>query len=158
MLIFSCIDDLIGCVSEEEQLAFLLGPIAFNEIRPDSADDQSEINDLCHLYAGKAGVSFPEELWTSDFFKRLAFSSLNRWGLLIELVIDALKIAHIVDARHVDNDCFCKAFTDRTKFKPGFSPFVIDQYDDAFNTEKILDMVRRAEVAKEAKAGRARKS
>ena len=156
MLILSGVDDLTAYVSEEEQLSYLLRPIEFGEIRSYNQADLSEINDLCHLYAGKVDMIFPKDLWTEDFFKRLAFSSGNRWGLLIELVISALKIAHAADADHVGRSSFCRAFTDRTAFPIGHSPFVTDDYEAAFDTQKILDMVRRKEVAAKAKAQKAK--
>ena len=150
-LILSGVNDLTEYVSEEEQLSYLLRPIVFAEIRPNDTADLKEISDLCHLYAGKAGVVFLENLWTSDFTKRLAFCSANRWGLLIELVIDALKIAHFNDAAQVDTEHFCRSFTDRAGFAAGHSPVSIEYYEEAFDTDKILDMVRRAEVAEKSK-------
>ncbi|KAG1647741.1 hypothetical protein GQR58_030365 [Nymphon striatum] len=151
MLILSGVDELTEYVSEEEQLSYLLRPVAFDEIRPTNTVDLKEISDLCHLYAGKVGIDFPEKLWTSDFTKRLVFCSANRWGLLIELVIDALKIAHFNDAAQVDTEHFCKSFTDRTGFAAGHSPVSIEYYEEAFDAQKILDMVRRAEVANQSK-------
>ncbi|KEJ88913.1 hypothetical protein [Sulfitobacter donghicola] len=147
MLILSGVNELTEYVSEEEQLSYLLRPVVFTEIRPNNTVDLKEISDLCHLYAGKVGIDFPENLWTSDFTKRLAFCSANRWGLLIELVIDALKIAHFNDVAQVDTEHFCKSFTDRTGFAVGHSPISIEYYEEAFDTQKILDMVRRSEVA-----------
>lgn len=147
MLILSGVNELTEYVSEEEQLSYLLRPVVFAEIRPNNTVDLKEISDLCHLYVGKVGIDFPEKPWTSDFTKRLAFCSANRWGLLIELVIDALKIAHLNDAAQVDTEHFCKSFTDRTGFAAGHSPISIEYYEEAFDTQKILDMVRRSEVA-----------
>ena len=156
MLILSGVDELTEYVSEEEQLSYLLRPVLFNEIRPNNTVDLKEISDLCHLYAGKAGIDFPEKLSTPDFTKRLAFCSANRWGLLIEFVIDALKIAHFNDATEVDTEHFCRSFTDRTRFAAGYSPVSIEYYEEAFDTQKILDMVRREEVAKKSKARKQR--
>lgn len=107
------------------------------------------------IYAGKSGIDFPEKLSTPDFAKRLAFCCANRWGLLTELVIDALKIAHFNDAAAVDTEHFCRSFTDRTGCATGYSPVSIEYHEEAFDTQKILDMVRREDVAKKIKSSKA---
>ncbi|MEQ6202268.1 hypothetical protein ABMC88_04360 [Sulfitobacter sp. HNIBRBA2951] len=82
MLILSGVNELTEYVSEEEQLSYLLWLVIFAEIRPNNTLDIKEIRGLCHLYAGKADVGFPEKLSTPDFMKRLAFCSAIRWGAL----------------------------------------------------------------------------
>lgn len=155
MLILSGVDDLTEFVAEEEQLSYLLRPVEFTEIRLGNGADLKEINDICHLYASKVGVEFPETFWSRDFFQRMAFSSANRWGLLIELVRDALVNVHNSERDYVIVEDFCKAFTDRTGFPAGHSPFLLDCYEDAFDKKKILEMVQRKEVIQKRKRRKA---
>jgi hypothetical protein len=92
MLILSGVDSLVHHITSEEQLAYLMRPVSFTEIAMHHPDDLAELVSLCHAYADKAGLDF-SGLNTRDFYERLTCACANRWGLVIELLIDAFVIA-----------------------------------------------------------------
>ena len=138
MLILSGVDSLIQHITSEEQLAYLMRPVSFTEIALHRPDDLSELVSLCHAYAGKAGLDF-SGLNTRNFYERLTCACANRWGLVIELLIDAFVIA-LDDATEPGPQHFCLAFTRRTGMRDGYSPFSIDSYEKLFEARKIFDI------------------
>ena len=71
MLILSGVESLARQVTQEEQLAYLLRPLAFSEISMANKDDRSELHTLCHAYAQKAELALGG-LPSNDFYNRLA--------------------------------------------------------------------------------------
>jgi hypothetical protein len=113
MLILSGFDELADYVAQEEQLNHLLRPIAFGEIAVRKAEDRDELAALCFGFADRANISFVN-LHTEDFYRRLAFASVDRWGLAIELIIDAMKIARQANQSEVTIDDFSLAYSHST--------------------------------------------
>ncbi len=146
MLILSGVDSLVHHIISEEQLAYLLRPVSFSEIALHRADDLTELVSLCHAYADKAGLDF-SGLNTRDFYGRLACACANRWGLVIELLIDAFVIAVNEGASEPGPEHFCLAFTRRTGLREGYSPFSIDSYDKLFEPQKIFEIWEKKRMA-----------
>lgn len=121
MLILSGVDSLVHHVTSEEQLAYLLRPVSFSEIGLQRQDDLGEMVSLCHA----AGLDF-SNLYTRDFYERLSCTCANRWGLVIELLIDAFVIALSRSASAPNAQHFCLAFAHRTGLREGQS-----QYDES---------------------------
>ena len=92
-----------------------------------------------HAYADKAGLDFTG-LNTRDFYERLTCACADRWGLVIELLIDAFVIALDNGATEPGPLHFCLAFTRRTGLREGFSPFSIDSYEKLFEARKIFEI------------------
>lgn len=142
MLILSGVDELADYVAQEEQLNHLLRPIAFGEIAVRKAEDRDELAALCFGFADRANISFVN-LHTEDFYRRLAFASVDRWGLAIELIIDAMKIARTANQSAVTMDNFSLAYSHSTGGSADFSPFVIEDYEAAFDGRKIIEMIEK---------------
>ncbi|WP_420351370.1 ATP-binding protein [Paenirhodobacter sp.] len=139
MLVLSGVDELVGHIASEEQLAYLLRPVQFHEIRLQRSEDQQELNSLCFAYADKAGVDF-SNLSSLDFFRRLTCACANRWGLAIELLIDACVAATGSATTTLRPEHFCRAFAARTGLAPGYSPFSIENFEPLFKGEKMFDL------------------
>lgn len=139
MLILSGVDSLVQHITSEEQLACLMRPVSFAEIAPHRTEDLAELVSLCHAYADKAGLEF-SGLNTRDFYKRLTCACANRWGLVIELLIDAFVIALDDGATEPAPQHFCLAFTRRTGLGEGYSPFSIDSFEKLFEARKIFEI------------------
>lgn len=139
MLILSGVDSLVHHITSEEQLAYLMWPVSFSEIAMHREADVQELHNLCHAYAGKAEIDF-SQLASLDFYQRLACACANRWGLAIELLIDAFLIVIDAEESEATSEHFCKAFTQRTGLRPGYSPFAIDEYDRLFEAQNIFEI------------------
>ncbi len=146
MLILSGVDSLIHHVTSEEQLAYLMRPVSFSEISLFRPEDLSELVSLCHAYADKVNVDF-SSLNTRDFYERLACACANRWGLVIELLIDAFVIALDQGAVEAGPQHFCLAFTRQTGLRNGYSPFSIDSYEKLFEAQKIFEIWEKKRAA-----------
>ncbi|SDG45053.1 AAA domain-containing protein [Celeribacter baekdonensis] len=139
MLILSGVDELAGHINSEEQLAYLLRPVPFREISLTRDEDVQELNRLCFAYADTAGFDFTP-LSSMDFYRRLSCACSYRWGLVIELLIDALVEASRSREVRLDTRHFCRAFTDRTSLPTGYSPFSVEDFEPLFKASKIFDL------------------
>lgn len=146
MLILSGVNDLVHHITSEEQLACLMRPVSFTEIALHRPDDLTEMVNLCHAYANKAGLDFAG-LNARDFYNRLTCACANRWGLVIELLIDALVIALSQGATEPGPQHFCRAFTRRSGLRGGYSPFSIDSYEKLFEARKIFEIWEKKRAA-----------
>ncbi len=139
MLILSGIGELAERVQEEPQLAHLLRPLAFTEINIHRSDDLNELNSLCHAYAERAGYDF-SNLGTVDFYRRFSLACGNSWGIAVELMMSALLRADSKNIRKLSPALFCGAFTERLELQPGFSPFSVDNYEELFFAQKMIEL------------------
>lgn len=139
MLVFSGVQELQDYILQEEQLAYLVKTVTFNDIDPTSDEDLIELNRLCFAFADKIGIDFAQ-LSNSDFHQRLAYACADRWGLVIELLIEALVLAKSNHDKMVRIEHFCDAFTGQFELKKRHSPFSIENYEGFFESEAILRM------------------
>lgn len=138
ILILSGVEELKDYILREEQLRYLVKTITFDEIDPNSDEDLLELNKLCFAYADRVGVDFTE-LSNSDFYQRLAFACSNRWGLVINLLFDALVSAALATGPSKLDVHFCRAFTEGQGLNSKASPFSIDEYEKYFDRQAILN-------------------
>lgn len=120
------------------QLKELLFPVHFEKIG--GQDDLEEMNNLCLAYGDTGNINF-EPLATKDFYERLAFACGNRWGLVIELVIEALTLCKMDDRKEISFSYFGKAFAQKSGLSLGFSPFSVDDYREAFSEAQLLSLL-----------------
>jgi hypothetical protein len=85
---------------------------------------------------------------TEDFLKRLSFAACHRWGLVIELLIEAFSLS----AFSADKVCliehFSAAFSQKSGFPLGYSPFTMPNYEDNFDQEKMRQMYEKTRMKK----------
>ncbi|OWX99276.1 ATP-binding protein [Thioclava sp. IC9] len=136
MLILSGVPELAGYVRSEEQLARLLRPVEFDEIR--LPRDLQEMNNLAYSFADKAELCF-DELSTENFLKRLSFACANRWGLVIELIVEAFALCRRSGETSCTIDHFSKSFSLMYGTPFGYSPFEVEDYEAAFDPIVLLE-------------------
>ncbi|MCZ0813764.1 ATP-binding protein [Roseovarius sp. EGI FJ00037] len=141
MLILSGIPSLATHVAKEEQLARLLRTVHFEKIDLTRQADMDEILQLTFSYAEKAGLDF-NPLATSDFFERLAFACCDRWGLVIEMLIEAFTHCQILGDTVCATEHFSHAYAKTYSTPIGYSPFTMPNYRDSFNQDKLMDILK----------------
>ena len=120
------------------QLAALLRPIHFDII--DVANDIEELNKILYAYSEVAVLNC-DRMSKRDFFERLDYACVSRWGIVIEVVIDALVRCKVSGAKEVAINNFVEAYAMRTGLPTGFSPFTAPDYRDAFDPDKLLKLL-----------------
>jgi hypothetical protein len=140
VLILSGVPDLAKHLEKERptedrrQLRFLLTPIHFEMINP--VEDAAELNEMAYSYADKAGVNF-DTLSNRDFFERLSHACAYRWGLVIEMLIEAFSTCVLSGSSTVTIEHFVEAFSRIYGMPVGRSPFTMPDYQDCFDPEKL---------------------
>lgn len=142
MLILSGIPTLAAHIAKEEQLARLLRTVRFEEIDLSRKADLDELVHLTFSYAKRAGLEF-EPLADPDFLERLAFACCNRWGLVIEMLIEAFTIAQIKGDTVCEIDHFTNAFAKTYSTAVGYSPFTMPNYRDSFDPATLMKVLDR---------------
>ncbi|MER2508988.1 MAG: ATP-binding protein [Amaricoccus sp.] len=142
MLILSGIPSLATHVAKEEQLFRLLRTVSFEELDLTRPSDFEEMMQLTFSYAKKADVDFGP-LATEDFLKRLAFACCHRWGLVIEMLIDAYTHCRMLGESVCSVDHFSHAFAEIYSTPMGYSPFTMPNYRDSFDPGKLAEILER---------------
>ena len=140
ILILSGVPILAKYIQEYEQLAHLLRPVHFDLI--DLRKDAHELNRLVYSYADAVGISFAQ-LSHAEFFKRLLCACINRWGLVIELVVEAFALAKLEGAQSCSLDHFVSAFVKTYRLPPAYSPFTVVDFEEAFNPEVMASLLHK---------------
>lgn len=104
--------------------------------------DIEAMNRLAYSFAKKVGVCF-EELSTDDFYRRLGYACAFRWGLVIELLIEALTRCQLAGRGAISTDDFVEAFAALYGLPTGLSPFTVDDYRETFDPDKLLELLNR---------------
>lgn len=141
MLILSGVPELDDYVRCERQLDRLLTRIQFREIdlgsgTEDPAPDYEVLNEIVGSYAISAGLEVGECLLTGDFLHRLATAGAFRWGLVIEIVIDAVAAADSRGSAKVDLDDFVAVWCDKTGMNQLVTPFTHESYEMMFRRDQ----------------------
>jgi hypothetical protein len=125
------------------QLQTLLIPIQFELINLNRDGDIDQLNRLAYTYSDVAGLNF-DPLSNTDFFARLAFACSNRWGLVIELVIEAFTRAKLAGSTTITINHFVDAFANLRGLDPSCSPFTAPDYEEMFNPERLFEMLNKS--------------
>ncbi|MCI5040527.1 MAG: ATP-binding protein [Donghicola eburneus] len=154
MLIFSGIPSLATQIKKEEQLDRLLRVVSFDGIDLSRSSDKEELTHLFFSYGDKAGIGI-EDLATVDFLQRLSFAACFRWGLVIEILIEAFSLAAFASNKTCTIDHFSEAFSKISGLSKGYSPFTLKDYQNNFDQAKMLAMI---EQTRKKKAPRQKES
>lgn len=150
MLIFSGVPSLALQIRKEEQLFTLLEPVRFEGINLSSKTDEEELVHLVFSYCDKAQLEF-DDFEMADFLARLAFAGCQRWGLVIELLIEALSLALLKGDKVCKIAHFAEAFSQISGSPLGYSPFTMPNYQDNFDQEKLFVMYEKTRTKKTPK-------
>ena len=141
-LILSGVPDLAKYVVPYIQLNELLNAVYFDLI--DLQTDINEINSLVYAFADTVDIDFAP-LAKKDFYERLAFAGVHRWGLVIEILVEALTLCKLDNKTVISLSYFEKAFAQKSRFVRGYSPFTAEDYRQAFDEAKMLEQLMRPE-------------
>ncbi|MBU2936461.1 MULTISPECIES: ATP-binding protein [Pacificibacter] len=150
MLILSGVPSLATQIRKEEQIAWLLRTVSFDGIELSRKSDMEELMNLMFIYADKAQLEF-DDFEMQDFLERLTFAACQRWGLVIELLIEALSLALLNGDKVCKNDHFSQAFSQISGTPLGYSPFSMPNYQDNFDQEKLFMMYEKTRTKKAPK-------
>lgn len=142
MLILSGIPSLAVQIAKEEQLAYLLRTVRFERINLERKTDLEELIQLMYCYADKAGLDVTA-LATRDFLERLAFAGCDRWGLVIELLIEAFTLCQLAEEDACSKDRFSQAFANKYSTPIVYSPFMVSDFRDSFDHEFLLKALKK---------------
>ncbi len=137
MMILSGVPSLSKHVRSYEQLDKLVDPVHFSEIK--LKRDEDLLVALLFAYADRVDIDI-EGLVTRDFLARLDHACANRWGLVIELLIDTLIAAKLKGKSCLTNDDFAEQFTLRSGIPASYSPFVVADFEKAFDPRVLFDL------------------
>src|SRR5690606_24602465 len=142
MLILSEIPSLAAHVAKEEQLVRLLRTVHFEKIDLTRQKDVDEMLNLSFVYAEKAGLDF-DHLAEQDFLERLAFACCDRWGLVIEMLIEAFTHCQMLDQSVCSVEHFSHAYAEIYSTPIGYSPFTMPNYREDFDPNKLAGILER---------------
>ncbi|QOL83008.1 ATP-binding protein [Pseudooceanicola spongiae] len=131
----------LGYVQREPQLDRLMIRIEFQEIDLSSApghpaQDYETLNEIVGSYAISAGLDVDASLPTGDFLHRLATACAFRWGLVIDMVVDAVALAVARREGVVERSDFVAAWCEKTGMNQLATPFIHDSYETMFRRDK----------------------
>lgn len=150
MLILSGVPSLAAEISKEEQLARLLRVVKFDGIDLSRKDDMDELIHLVFSYGDKAQLEF-DDFEMDDFLARLAFAACQRWGLVIELLIEAFSLALLNGDKICKIDHFSEAFSIISGAPRGYSPFTMPNYQENFDQDKLFELYEKTRQKKAPK-------
>lgn len=150
MLIFSGVPSLAKQIAKEEQLNLLLRTVSFDGIDLSRSADMDELIHLVFSYSEKAGLEF-DDFEMEDFLARLAFAACQRWGLVIELLIEAFSLALLNGDNICKIDHFSEAFSIISGAPRGYSPFTMPNYQENFDQDKLFELYEKTRQKKAPK-------
>jgi hypothetical protein len=150
MLIFSGVPSLASQSRKEEQLARLLRTVSFDGIDLSREADMEELLHLVYGYCDIAELEF-DDFEAEDFLERLAFATCQRWGLVIELLIEVFSFVLLDGKKICKIDHFSIGFAKIYGTPQGYSPFTVPNYQDSFDQKKLFEMYEKTRTKKTAK-------
>jgi hypothetical protein len=101
-----------------------------------------EMRHLTYAYAKKAEVNF-EPLGTRDFLERLAVAFCERWGLVIEILIEGFTHCRMLDQTDCSIDHFSHAYAEIFSPPIGYSPITMPTYRESFDPSRPAEILER---------------
>lgn len=145
MLILSGVPELARHIendpnSEERiQLRYLLRPIHFEQISINH--DMQQLAKVFMAFIKPSGLAFDHLATSSDFYRRAAHASSYRWGLAIEMLLEACTICKLEGCDRLELEHFSKAFGKCYRQTPDYSPFTVPEYLQAFDPDKLMNQI-----------------
>lgn len=124
------------------QLRYLLKALHFDLIN--LRRDLEELNHLAFCFADKVNIDF-EPLSSLEFYHRLSHAAGYRWGLVIEMLIEALTLCRVEKAEGISIRHFERAFEKIYGMPTGYTPFTLDNFANAFEPEKLIKLIDRTQ-------------
>ena len=126
-LILTGTAELKTVINHDPQLARRVYPIEF--ARLNALYDSDRILKILTHYADAAGLTPSPDILVPEMAARLAHAADREFGLMIEMIIDALKKAMEAGSPVVGIAQFTAVFRDRTGCPDGLNVFVVDDFE-----------------------------
>ncbi|GGH63766.1 AAA family ATPase [Frigidibacter albus] len=134
MLILTGVPELAGQVKREPQLFRLINHVNFEDITP--PDDYRIVHEMVSSYAIHARIELDADLTSFDFYDRLATAGAFRWGLVIQLTINAILEAAAQGATTLSREHFIKVWAMKTDVNEVAGPFLHPGYTTMFRKDR----------------------
>ena len=122
-------------VNHDPQLSRRMTPIEMLQLDPKG--DQDMVYSSLHQYCVAAALELDSNIKSTPFIKRLIHSSAYEFGILVELIIEAIEHALLQSKTVLSIADFKEAFRRRSGAADGLNPFVIDDFN-MINARKIF--------------------
>ena len=134
-LILSGMPELLDLVNMDPQLARRLKPIAHRSLSV-SVDGPMLLSAL-RQYASVAGITVDDELAQTRFIKRLIHAADHCFGILVELICEAIGEALLANADSLSVRSFATCFGKRAGVPDGLNPFIAEDFR-ALDVRRLL--------------------
>ena len=134
-LILSGMPELLDLVNMDPQLARRLKPIAHRSLSV-SVDGPMLLSAL-RQYASVAGITVDDELAQTRFIKRLIHAADHCFGILVELICEAIGEALLSNADRLSVRSFATCFGKRAGVPDGLNPFIAEDFR-ALDVRRLL--------------------
>lgn len=134
-LILSGMPDLLDLVNMDTQLARRLKPVEVHPLKV-SVDGRMIVSAL-RQYAAAAQIALGETLCKPRFVTRLAHASDYCFGILAEMICEAIGLAILVGEEGLAEKSFAACFARRSGCPEGLNPFVAENFL-AIDVRKLL--------------------
>ncbi|MDF2143281.1 TniB family NTP-binding protein [Paenirhodobacter sp. CAU 1674] len=125
-LILSGTEDLEDILNHDPQLARRMNTIHFESLSPIA--DGENATDLLANYCARGKLTPVEELLTRAHGERLVHAAANQFGLVIELILEAMERAYLAGAASLTAVHFAESYQQRAACGDAFNPFIIPDF------------------------------
>lgn len=125
-LILSGMPDVREMLNADPQLSRRMRPITL--ARLSYTADEAMLRDILGSYLSKAGLRPSAELMTQDTLSRLLHSGAYEFGMVIEVIIEAIREAYKAGAEALEVIHFAQAMRLRVGCYDGMNPFIAPDY------------------------------
>lgn len=108
--------------------------VNFEDITP--PDDYRIVHEMVSSYAMHARIELDADITSFDFYDRLATAGAFRWGLVIQLTINAILEAAAQGATTLSREHFIKVWAMKTDVNEVAGPFLHPGYTTMFRKDR----------------------
>ena len=134
-LILSGMPELLDLVNMDPQLARRLKPIAHRSLSVNV--DGPMLLSALRQYASVARITVDDELAQARFIKRLIHAADHCFGILVELICEAIGEALLSNAESLSVRSFATSFGKRAGVPDGLNPFIAEDFR-ALDVRRLL--------------------
>ncbi|MBY5971424.1 ATP-binding protein [Ferrimonas balearica] len=118
--------ELEALLNQDPQISRRMDAVHFGPI---AALSQTEnILGLISVYCSKARLPPEADIDTVEFVERLVHAAARQFGLMIEIICQAIEQARLAEAENLEMMHFATAYRNRTDCSDTFNPFIIPDF------------------------------
>ena len=127
-LVLSGLPDLKQLLNNDTQLGRRFEPIEFSQISYET--DAGNVAKIIGQYGKEAGLEVADEMLGRDVVQRLIYAGSSELGIVIQLIIEALREALLSGSTGLETDHFIAAFARRSGCVDDLNPFVREDFTE----------------------------